>query len=571
MRITAIVVLAVSPLAIAQALAADITTASRIDAVTVFPDGAMITRLADVVVPPGASTLLINGLPAVLDPASVRVEAVADGALAIGSVETRLAPGDAKPVLDAALEARITALKEESDKIEARLDALDVKRKSIVHFSQADPPKPGKDAKGDTKADAREIDPAAWKSAWDVIGDETARVNEDIRVARGRRIELADQIAALEQARPLTPRPGTPKRDVAVAIEAGSSLKVSLTLFYRVSQAAWTPRYDARLDTGAKNRKPALELVRRAEVAQRTGEDWDNAALAVSTVRTQGGTAAPEVTPMIVSFADDYAARLSGGPRERRESDTSKAFRSPPLAAFAPPPAPAGAEPAVLAAKPVFATLDAGAFQASFKVPGRVSVPRDGSPKTFALSSTTLAPELIARVSSALDQTAYLDIAFVQNEDAPLLPGEVNIQRDGVYVGKGRFPLVAPGDKATLGVGGDDRVKVARVPLRQKDIEPSWINGTRSQVTEFKTSIKNLHETPVRVTLTDRIPVSDVNQITVEPLPTNTPATDKSVADKRGVSAWSFDLAAGETKDIRYGWRLKWPADRDVLMHVEPK
>ena len=73
------------------------------------------------------------------------------------------------------------------------------------------------------------------------------------------------------------------------------------------------------------------------------------------------------------------------------------------------------------------------------------------------------------------------------------------------------------------------------------------------------------------MTVTDRIPVSDINQITVEPLSTNTPATDKAVADKRGVSAWSFDLAANEAKDIRFGWRVKWPVDRDIYMHAEPK
>ena len=104
-------------------------------------------------------------------------------------------------------------------------------------------------------------------------------------------------------------------------------------------------------------------------------------------------------------------------------------------------------------------------------------MPRDGSAKTFTLSSTTLSPDLVAHSAPALDETAYLDLSFVQNEEAPLLPGEVAIQRDGVFIGKGRFPLVAPGDKATLGVGADDRIKIIRVPLRQKEHEPGWIGS----------------------------------------------------------------------------------------------
>ncbi|SDR04879.1 conserved hypothetical protein [Rhizobiales bacterium GAS113] len=563
MRIATAALFAATAVAAAPLHAADLDAASHIDAVTVYPDGAMVTRLAEVTLPQGATTLLIKGLPAVLDPASLRVEATADGTLAIGAVETRLVPGDAKPAADAGLEARIAALRDESDKIAARIDALEAKRNSVIHYGEADPGK---------LSDGKSVDPSLWKSAWDAVGDALLQVNEDLRAGRARKAELAGEIAALERARPLAPRPGAPKHDVAIAVEAGGTLKASLTLVYRVSQAAWTPRYDARLDTGTKDRKPSLELTRRAEISQRTGEDWQDARLAVSTVRTLGGTAAPEVTTLIVSINDPnlYGALYGKGAAER----DANVLRKAPASAMAP--APVGAPASVAAeareeAKPVLASLDAGAFQASFAVPGRVSVPRDGSAKTFALSSATIAPDLIARVAPALDQTAYLDVAFVQNEEAPLLPGEVTVQRDGIFVGKGHFPLVAPGDKATLGAGADDRIKVSRAPLRQQDNEPSWIGTTRSQVTEFKTSVKNLHDAPIRVTVTDRIPVSDSNQVTVEALAANTPATEKVVADKRGVSAWSFDLAPSQQKDIRFGWRLKWPVDRDILMHPEVK
>ena len=134
------------------------------------------------------------------------------------------------------------------------------------------------------------------------------------------------------------------------------------------------------------------------------------------------------------------------------------------------------------------------------------------------------------------------------------------MQRDGVFVGKGRFPLVAPGDKATLGVGADDRIKVSRVPVRQKDTEPGWIGSSRAQLSDFKTSVKNLHDSPIQVSVTDRLPVSDSNQIQVEALSSNTPATEKTVADKRGVQAWSFALAPNENKDIRFGCASNGPS-----------
>ena len=43
-------------------------------------------------------------------------------------------------------------------------------------------------------------------------------------------------------------------------------MKGELRVSYRVAGAGWAPLYDARLETGAKEAKPALELVRRAQV-----------------------------------------------------------------------------------------------------------------------------------------------------------------------------------------------------------------------------------------------------------------------------------------------------------------
>ena len=81
---------------------------------------------------------------------------------------------------------------------------------------------------------------------------------------------------------------------------------------YAVRNARWTPLYDARLDTGAKDRKPALELVRRAEITQNTGEDWSNVALSVSTVRTARGGKAPDLNSLIVQYPQPARPVMGG-------------------------------------------------------------------------------------------------------------------------------------------------------------------------------------------------------------------------------------------------------------------
>ena len=215
------------------------------------------------------------------------------------------------------------------------------------------------------------------------------------------------------------------------------------------------------------------------------------------------------------------------------------------------------------------ATVEAGAFQATFNVPGRVTVPQDAS-KSVVLSKRALAPNLLVRTAPVIDETAYLEASFVNEDEAPLLPGEVAIHRDGAYVGKARLKLTATGDTVDLGFGADDRVKIVRVPLRRRENEPSWIGQTKTDLREFKTTVRNLHAQPIRITVVDRLPFSENTAIQVELLRETTPSTEKQVNDKRGVMAWTSDYQPGEQKEIRLAYRVKWPAERDLVYEPKP-
>lgn len=559
--------LAFAPNTAAQAkdLAKDIEAKSAISAVTVHPDAATLTREASVDLPAGASTVVFKNLPFGLDPASLRVSGEASGRLEIGAVETRAAPAETHGA-DTAIEARLKALRSAREAVQAILDALAAKQAMALHYSQASPER--------LSPETKPLSVGEWGAAFDAIGATLARTGEELRVARDKAREIDTEIHVLEAGggRPLAH--GQPlayglPREVAVGVESASGGRARIVLGYLVPGAGWAPAYDARLDTGDKDRKPALDLVRRAMVTQRTGEDWTEVALAVSTVRAQRGAAAPEVQPRRVAF-HDYPAPMAAESAPAYRAD--KRALSKTLGAAAPASEPpledeaARPEPA----QQQVATLEATAYEATFKVSGTASVPSDGSTKSFALSSRKIEPKLTIRAAPALDPSAYLEARVVNDEDAPLLPGQVFVRRDGVYVGQARLALVAPGEAAEFGFGADDKVKVTRVPIKIKENEPTWFGQTKTETRDFKTSVKNLHGFPIHVTVVDQIPFSENTAIVVETLPQTTAPSEKQVADKRGVMAWSFDAQPGETKDIRLAFRVKWPADRDIVTQPAP-
>jgi uncharacterized protein (TIGR02231 family) len=176
-----------------------------------------------------------------------------------------------------------------------------------------------------------------------------------------------------------------------------------------------------------------------------------------------------------------------------------------------------------------------------------------------------MTPDLMIRATPALDITAFLEASFKQNDDAPLLPGRISLYRDGIFVGRSVMALTPKEETVRLGFGADDKIKVTRSIVRRNEGTSGIISSSKTDEREFKTTIRNGHDTPVKITVEDQIPVSVTTDIVVETLPVTTPPTQKDAKDLRGVLAWTFDAKPGEVKEIKLGWRMRWPANTPVM------
>jgi uncharacterized protein (TIGR02231 family) len=539
----------VSALLCSTALRAEeIPLQSTIDAVTVFSNGASITRAGSVSAPVGQHVLLLSGLPEAIDPDTIRIAGTGIEAMTIIGIDARVSAG--KAIDDSAYQLKRRALIDRLETERGAHEALTARKSSMLKFANALP----NQLSGEKSA--LEID--RWPDAWKAIGAGIETVNKDLQAANRRISDLEAEIAALDNAQQTGSDAGVPRRDIAISIEASAAITGKLEISYQSYGANWRPVYDARLVTGGP--APSLELTSRAVIAQNTGEDWKDASLSLSTVSLNKGAEAPRLDTLAVVIDVPEEGRL------RRTSDDERAQDGAAIALAAPAPAPEAEPNDIAVTKPApqqQATLDLGAYQATFAIKERVTLPSDGSQKTVLVGRSTLAPELVVKAVPALDQAAYLEARFKAPADTPMLAGTVTLRRDDVFVGRGAIGLVPPGEEATLGFGVDDAVKVERNPLRRRTNDPSP-TGTRSEQEDFRTSVKNLHDFPVAVTVLDRLPVSENTAITVEALSTNTAPTDKTVDNRRGVQGWSFTLKPAESRDIRFGWRLRHPADRSI-------
>jgi uncharacterized protein (TIGR02231 family) len=537
---------------IAPLSAAELDVRSAIDAVTVYPDGATVTRLITVDLPQGDTTLIARDFPPGLDASSLRVEGEGGARITIGAIDAR-APRPERPPAAPELEKRWQELKDERAALDDQIAAEAARKKFAERFATETPFGVGE------KENARPV--ADWRAAFGAVADEIRAANDAIRGLKLKQREIDDEIRRIDHALQANP---ARKMEVRIDLAADASTRGTFRISYTVRGARWAPLYDARLDTGTRERKPALELVRRAEIVQQTGEDWSDVALAVSTVRTAKGGSAPELKPLIVRYPDPQR------PVPLRQDRMS-------FAPAAAPPAPATAneqEAGRLKARGEVApereaTIETGGYQAVFRIPGRISVSASEGAKSFRIATGTIAPELLVRTTPSLDETAYLEAAFKQTEEAPLLPGRISLYRDGIFVGRGQMNLTPKDEIARLGFGADDKVKVTRAVTRKIEGSAGIISSARTDEREYKITVRSGHDRPIKVVVEDQVPTTENDEIKVELLPVTTAPSEKDARDRRGVLLWNLDVAPGEAKEIKLGWRLRWPADK--LVSYEPR
>jgi uncharacterized protein (TIGR02231 family) len=544
-----------------MAWAIDVPALSRVDAVTVFPQGAEVSRVAKVRLEKGMHTVVLADVPADAVPSSIRVEGLATGKLDIGSVDSRRLMVPSTDAVAAASERRriedeIEILRDQRSQAEAQFQAAETQKALINNLSQL-PTRPAPAQGGERSED--------WSQILTTIATGSLEAQRNSVDAQVKMRTLDRQIGDLEKKLASLSAAEQERTEVKVHVEALAPLDADLVVRYQVPGASWTPLYDARLVTGDKTTAPSLSLVRRAEIRQNSGEAWDNAALTLSTTRPNASAAIPELNTITVDFLEPPQPRpMAGAPMP--ESAPLKRMAAPPAEADADQMAMADAAPPEVSPVRVEAQQAAvvvSPFQAVFAVPGRGSVPNTNEAKRVQLLTEKIDPQLSIKTVPREDTKAYLYATLVLPAGTPLLPGPVSLFRDGTFVGAGSLPTLSPGEKHELGFGSDDLIRVKHVLVEEKRGETGLISTSRTDVRRFKITVKNLHERTMSVKVLDQLPVSNNADIKVEATGGTTPtATD--VDDMRGVVAWDLKIDPNDEESVDFGYRVVWPSAKTI-------
>lgn len=542
----------------ASSFAAQVPATSTVDAVTVFLSGAEVTRLAKAHLDKGEHTIVVADLPASAIPGSIRVEGRATGKLDIGSVDTarkllQHAESEAADSQRKVLEDKLQTLKDQKKTVEAQALAAKTQQKLIANLAQL-PTRPASQTAPSPALDD-------WPKILALIAQGTTDASKLALDAEQKIREIERQIADTNtQLSSLAPA-RTEQTEVRIHVIAQSPLDVDLSVHYQVPDAHWAPLYDARLSTGTKTEPPKLSLDRRAAITQTSGEDWSGVSMALSTARPSDGSAAPDIQTQLVDFEPVLKPDAAMPPPAAAPALMARSKMNVELDAAQG----AGTEANIpVAAEETVAQLKSAPFDATFGVPGRVTVSATGEPKRVLLSTENSEPTLGCRSVPKVDTNAYLYAKVKVGKEAPMLPGMIYLFRDGTFVGTGDLPLLRPGEDHDIGFGVDDQVKVKHAVLEDKRGEIGLISTSHVDSRNFQVNVKNMHERPIDITILDRVPVSQNDDIKVEMTGRASPTTT-NVDDKRGVIAFQARLEPDEEKILEYGYRVSWPASKSIV------
>jgi len=528
-----------------------LTAESKITSVTVYGNGAMVTRQVSLDLPAGISELIIPDLPVesgfsdaesflaslqVNAPDGVAIVAISAAQDLPASLERQ--PGAALQAAQAEVDRLDAAVRESA----AAAAAIRLKAKAAQEQIAA--------LRGiaQTTHGTQSIDDLRALSQ--MVGTETLRAlqtaHQAEQEAAAAELARSDDLKALERARAslaaLTPDQEE-RYDLLLTLNsAGGPAVLEVTDFTRM--VAWRPQYDFRLTTGET---PKLMVDRRVLVIQQSGEDWNGVELILSandlTESVSAGTLYERSQGIVEKRVPQEYADGEGGMAE-------------PVM-----------EPLVVEEQSVSNfSFDSVGLARLYRFPVPVSIRSTLSGGTLlSLNQMEFTPEVYALTAPIWRDLndAYVTADFTNTSEEPLVAAMTRLFLDGSLVGVDSIDYVPAGGDATVGFGPVRGLQVTRSVTNKSQGETGLLSVSTQSNELVQIDLNNLTGRDWPVRLQDRVPFSEQDDLKISYTATP-PATTENLNRQRGVLEWRFDLPAGQTKQVTLETRMQWPEGKEL-------
>lgn len=538
-----------------------ITVETQISAVVLYPQAALVTRQGQVRLPGTVEQLLVKGLPSTLQPQSVRAQILSQGPAVprLAGVQAQavtLQPNRSEQIQHQT--QQVHDLEDQYRQVKDGIAASQLQRQFVEGLAQRTV---GSFARGLAQ---QAIALEATAELMTFIGQQYETIAAAIAQKERQKQDLDQQLqTARQQLQDLQTNPVDQTYTILLELDwpelapaqpphpEPQTIDLELEISYEVTQAGWDAHYDLRLSPPASQ----ITLQYRADIWQRTGEDWPTVPLSLATAKPDLHNTLPSPLPW---YLDVKSSRGGQGPSAKagKSSLLDDTYRmlgalpgsDIPLALKAAQ----GNEVGRRAVEPSpHRTL------MTFDLPGHYPLPSGAKPQTLGITSQTLPCELTYLALPQANGAAYLQAKLTNPLTGPtLLPGQVNLFRCNGFVGTTTLGHVAPGQPLILSLGTEDAINIQR-DLVEKTVTTQDPRCTRLA---YRLTLNNTLNHPIDLTLIEQLPISRNDQIEVRLLQVDPAASRLEL----GKCEWQLSLQPQIPQTVFYQVQVEHPLDLSV-------
>ncbi len=529
---------------------------SRVSAVTVYRDRALITREVKLSLTKGEHSIVFPGLPANLDRNSLQVKSSADVVLGGCMFETEFLTDDVN-------EQAAALLKQHQDQtdelavLELKLKRLDGEKAFVEKIANyvTTPQHVESDSSKAAKTSPDYLNVSTWEGLTGFYRDRHSSVDaEKLEIAQKKR-EIDKEIKKLTAELKNLGHRKTRSRDIVrVNIEKQTDGEVLLNLTYAVPGPSWKPVYNLRFSSDSD----ILLFEYDAMVSQSTGEDWKDIELKLSTAQISLSGILPELDPWRINFYQPPVLRSINPSMKKRKSAKPKGD----WAGESAMPAPSGSEP-LTESMIKEASVEGAGTSVLFKVAGATGITGDNNETQVGISRIEFPAEYLYRSIPKLNQFAYRIAKFTNNSLFPILPGKANIYSDGSLISKSVFELIMPEQESDVSLGVDEGIKVEYRFIKKFKKNEGLINKRISTQHEYCINLENNTTQEAKLEIFDQFPISQDKELEVKPLSPEINKNNKDIKiNDESQITWFLNLAPAEKKELPLTYLVEYPADR---------
>lgn len=515
---------------------------SKIDNVTVFLNGAQVTRIATVTVAKGSSELVFHDVSTSVNPQSIQV--TTNNGLTVLSVNHQInyIEEQSKREEIIKLETQLKSLNEKLNYETAMLQVYQEEENMLIKNQ----------AIGGNNVLLKAMD---LKEAMDFQrGRMTEVKNKQLEINQRITSYTKDIAKIQQQLGELNTQNTRASGEIVVSVIANESGTSKLALSYVVNNAGWFPTYDLRVTDISK----PMYLKYKANVYQSSGEDWNKVNLTLSsgnpnesgtkpTLNTWNLNPAPKTLDEVVVVAYGTQKRETvvgavqsgklNGVRINENKSSPRAFSLP----------------------SVKQTEGQTAFR--FEIEQTYSIPSDGKQHTVDVQEHSINAIYEYYSVPKLDKDAFLTARITGWEEMNLLNGEANLYYEGTYLGKALLDTRNTSDTLDISLGRDKNIVVNRTKLKEFSRKQVFGNN-KTDERSWEITIRNKKSQPINIVIEDQFPTSTDKDIVVE----RGDYKEATLDETTNKLTWRLKIDPAKEKKIGFKYAVKYPKNSTVIL-----